>query len=34
MIPASRVLDPLTLGRLGKSIVAVWEREAALSPDG
>lgn len=34
MIPASRVLDPLSLGRLGKSIVAVWEREASLSPDG
>jgi SAM-dependent methyltransferase len=34
MIPASRILDPLSLGRLGKSIVAVWERDAALSPDG
>jgi SAM-dependent methyltransferase len=34
MVPASRVLDLLSLGRLGKSIVAVWEREAALSPGG
>jgi SAM-dependent methyltransferase len=34
MVPASRILDPLSLGRLGKSIVAVWERDAVLSPDG
>lgn len=26
MIPASRVLDPLTFGLLGKSILAVWKR--------
>jgi SAM-dependent methyltransferase len=29
MIPASRLLDVLSLGRLGKSIIAVWERGAA-----
>jgi len=26
MVPASRVLDALSLGKLGKSVVAVWER--------
>ena len=26
MVPCSRLLDPLTLGRLGKSVVAVWDR--------
>lgn len=37
MIPASRLLDPLSLGRIGKSILAVWERSAVaggLSPRG
>ena len=28
LVPVSRLLDPLSLGRLGKSIVAVWERDA------
>jgi hypothetical protein len=27
MVPASRVLDRLSLGHLGKSVVAVWERD-------
>jgi len=27
MVPASRVLDVLSLGKLGKSVVAVWERD-------
>jgi SAM-dependent methyltransferase len=29
MVPASRVLDRATFGRLGKSILAVWERSPA-----
>jgi len=29
LVPASRMLDSLSLGRLGKSIVAVWERGVA-----
>jgi hypothetical protein len=29
MVPASRVLDTLSAGKLGKSVVAIWEREPA-----
>jgi SAM-dependent methyltransferase len=34
LVPASRVLDSLSLGRLGKSVVAVWDRDAPLSSRG